>query len=322
MWAWMAAVAWATPWTLSAELGGEFNASSHGIANVSLSRGPWKLSLITDTLDLRYTAEGDRGKTWVALRGAAFAAGMVISPWEDGGPVADPGMRGHYAAVLGGGVRYLPHGLYLGAQGWAAWHTFSGDADPLPLGRFHVQPQALFGWWRPWLQAWGVAGLDLQWSPLGAVQTASPHARGEVVLSPDWVVAPVVEARAGWGADQDIVTRTRLGGLNPYVVPLAGAGWAEFWVEDYAALRLGVSGAWPGGRTALFADGAVFDGEQAVGFGLSHRLTWRRRVVDGAVGAAPFLERQEGVGAWSVYLLVGLDDLVLGGGQGAAASDR
>lgn len=73
----------------------------------------------------------------------------------------------------------------------------------------------------------------------------SPRVVGEFTYSPgpregQWfALLPRFELRAGWARGQDRVLRTRLGGLNPYVVPLAGAAWAEWLVERYVAGRAG-----------------------------------------------------------------------------------
>lgn len=300
----------AEPWQVSGELGAEIHVDdSHGIANVAAVRGPWKLQWITDTLDVRYAPEGEQGRAWVGLRAATFAAGMVITPWVDGAPAPQLAMMGAYGGVEAGWIRYLPRGAYAGVMGFARWHGFYGDrAEPLPLARLHAAPQGVLGWWSEPLHAWAVVGVDLQGRPDGAVASVAPHSRGQAVWAPGWVVAPRVELRAGWGEGQDVVTLSRVGGLNPYVVPVAGAAWAEWWVEDYVAVRAGGEVHTPTVDVLLFTDVAAFDGPQgggtAVGLGLAP--TVRVGPVDVALagGVVPWVERQDGVARWSSYVLV------------------
>lgn len=313
----------ASPWTLSAELGGEVHPDDpHGIVNVGATRNAFSVRWITDTLDVRWQPEGERGRAWVAGRVATFAAGMVISPWIDGAPALEQGFQGAYAGVEGGGVRYLPHGAYVGAQGHARWHTFYGEGA-LPVARLHGQSQAILGWWSPWLHAWSVTGVDLQRSPDGSVASVSPHARGQAELTVAWTVAPLLAVRAGWGEDQDVVTLTRLGGLNPYVVPVAGAGWAEWWVEDHAAVRAGAAVQTPRVDVDAWLDAAAFDGPPgagtAVGLGAGPTVRWPS--VDWTVqgGAVPWVPRQEGVARWAAYTLLTLPGT---GGDGLSRATR
>lgn len=308
MW-WLSTIAMAAPWVVSGELGGEFNRDPHGIVNVSATSGDWTAALITDTVDLRYAPSWDGGRAWAAARVATFAAGMVIGPWEDGQLRPERAMNSAYGGLEAGAVRYAAHGLYSGAQGHVRWHDFYGGPNPtLPPGRWHVQAQGITGWWRPFLHAWGVVGIDLQRSADATVRSASPHARGQFTVRPEWTLAPLLEGRAGTGWNQDIVTWTRLGGLNPYVVPLAGAAWAEFWVQSYGAARLGGVVQTEALDVAAFVDVAAFQGPQgngdAVGLGVAPRWRIGRVTVDLAVGGAPRIVGLPGRVPVSVYTLV------------------
>jgi hypothetical protein len=71
--------------------------------------------------------------------------------------------------------------------------------------------------------------------------------------------------------------------MTPYHVPLAGAGWAEFWVEDACAARTGLLGRAGALTAGVVLDGAVWTLPQtgnsgaAAGVGLLSRLesgTW------------------------------------------------
>ena len=44
-----------------------------------------------------------------------------------------------------------------------------------------------------------------------------------------------------WGLNEDDITRDRLGGLNPYSIPLAGMPWSAFVSENYLSMRQKIS---------------------------------------------------------------------------------
>lgn len=295
-----------------ANIGGDISQDGHGDVNLGLMKGPWSLQLQTDTLDVRWSPEGEHGRAWVGLRGAAFAAQMVITPWTGGAPDPARGFNGRYVGIDAGVLRYLPAGFYAGPMITARAYDFAAQpltTAPVPDGRVVTTPELQVGWWHEHAQVLLVGGLDV--APTFASPTAlSPHlyvyARGEI---PSTIIS-YTELRAGIADNQDFLVRTRLGGLNPYVVPLAGAAWAEFWVEDYAALRTGLLA--PIGehvRTGPLVDGVVmtevYQGEAqdiTAGLGWMNRVEVRKFRGQLDVGWSPWLERQPGYGAWSVWL--------------------
>lgn len=307
----------AAPMQARASFGGEQAGEFHGVFDLGLRKGALSAELLTDTLDLRWAPEGDRGRAWVALRAEAGAAGLLISPWTDGAP--DPS-RSLIASTLGpeaGVVAYLSSGFWVGgAAGARAWslQAAADRVEPAPNGRVVLTYDALAGWWSPSAQAWLRAGADA--SP--GLAPSSPHAHFTAAGRPEWAVAPLAALRLGAASGQDALTRTRVGGLNPYVVPLAGAGWAELWVEDYAALRAGPSlRAGPWGVDA-FADLVVVggaepgtttldDGRLLVGLGGHLRWQGARGFAEVDAGAAPGLPRQADVARVGVWARAGWD---------------
>ena len=301
-----------------ADGGAQIDSDSHGIVDFALRWKTWQLGLYTDTLELRWQPEGEHGRAWLALRGEAGAAELLISPWRDGAPAPERALTAFYGGLEGGIVRYLPKGFYAGAEGRARVYGFiepassdgaltaggdivaacvSHDTGPL------VGAWAFLGYWSQPVQGWLRGGGSYV-----SQDHCDPLQSGlalELVAKPDWRVAPRLEIRAGLGWDQGYLTRTRLGGLNPYVVPLAGAAWAEWWVEDYLALRGGPTVQAGPVELAALVDAAWFDHQEAVGFALSTKTEWRRLFLDLDGGVAPWILRQEGVGRWSIYFRVG-----------------
>ncbi len=288
--------------------GMQVDAEGHGMLDVVFRGDDWSAGLLTDTVDARWTPELERGKAWVGGRAEGFAAGLMISPWTDGRP--DPG-RARIAAYGGvelGVQRYLRRGFYVGVEGNARYYAFfpmATTVGEVPDARPVVHADAVIGWYKPFASAKLRPGLDL--APGSPEAAAQPHVVAEAQLQPAWKLAPRVEIRAAWGDSKDEVTRTRLGGLNPYVVPLAGAVWAEWWVEDYAAARLGPQWTAKAFEVAWLADAAWFDGQSALGFAIDSKVQHKRFYVDADIGLAPWIPRPDGHTRLSIWAAVGLD---------------
>jgi hypothetical protein len=303
-----AATARAGEWELRATAGGQIDSESHGVVDVAVRKGPFSATIYTDTLDLRFAPESAGGRAWIAARGEALFAGLLSSRWSGGAPDPSRSMYASYAGAEGGFVRYLGP-IYLGAQGLARVYRFDGRAEtrvpvPGPTPLFTVD--GLIGRWTPELALWVRAGADLEGLSL------APHVQGEAVWRPSLAVAPRFELRAGWGMNQSDLTKTRAGGSNPYVVPVAGAGWAEWLVQDYVAGRLGVTwrGRWV--EIGALADAAAFEGGIVSGFAATGRVKWRTWFLETELGWAPWIERKEGVSRVSLWFLLGTDWVGIG----------
>src|SRR4051812_45748417 len=87
------------PWEGRAMLGGEVSATSFGILDLGLRKGPLSLQLFTDTLELRYAPNLMHGRYWLAVRAETFAAGLMQSPWRDGAPDPARALNAGYLAA-------------------------------------------------------------------------------------------------------------------------------------------------------------------------------------------------------------------------------
>ncbi|MCB9532689.1 MAG: hypothetical protein H6737_06450 [Alphaproteobacteria bacterium] len=296
-------LALASDWSYRAELGGQFEAASHGIANFAARRKGLELALITDTLQVRYEASRDRGRWWAAGRAEFGAVGLVSTRWVDGAPSPEASQLGFYAGPEGGAVWYGPKGTYFGAQASLRYYAFvalpatAAVADDRPV----AHPEALLGWWTEPADLYVRAGVAV------STVAVSPGVHGVFRLHPAWRLAPWLEIRAGTAENTDLVTQVRLGGLNEYVVPLAGAAWAEFWVEDYAAVRVGPRLNLGAHWLAPVLDAATFDGQQAWGTGGYVHLGVKAWSFDLAAGIAPGLDRPGRSWAGSTYAKVAVD---------------
>ena len=157
--------------------------------------------------------------------------------------------------------------------------------------------RGLGGWWTEAASVDVYFGVDLR------DDRASPHLASRWRWTPDWRIRPMMCGQFGWAQGQDAITLTRLGGINPYVIPLAGAAWAEFRVEDYAAVQLGPSLNFEKWNVDLLTHVAHFSGRTKFGLGPRLQLQPGRLGIEVSAGYAPTLERQRGP-AISGYLLL------------------
>ncbi len=281
----------ASPAEYRALAGTQVDADSHGEVDLGVRSGPWSAELFTETLDLRYAPTWDRGRASVAMRAEGFAAGLLTSPWVDGAP--DPGraLTASYAGPEGGVAWYLPRGGWLGVDAHARLWTFGAtDTTLVAVPTEHLTGRFALGggWWAPDRRVAATLAL-LAGTPLGDGLSAYDHAssglpppelhRGlapavtlDAAWVPGWFVAPVAEGRAGIDFSGSTLYAARVGGQVPYVVPLAGAGWAEFRVHTYAAARVGLS---LGDADAGPGSGA---GATTLAVPTDTRLRWRARL--------------------------------------------
>lgn len=299
------------PWQGRAALGAELSTRSFGIFDLGLRKGPLSIELLTDTLDVHFSPQLRQGKAWVGLRVEAFAAGLMLSPWTAGAPDPSRAWNAGYGGIDGGWQRYLPAGFYAGVQGsarlylfWATDQTTVAPPGPTPL----FTAEGVIGHYT------SISHISVRAGANAELQTAAPHVIVEGTVRPDLAIAPRLEVRAAWATNQDFLMRTRLGGLNPYVVPLAGAAWAEFWVESYVALRGGPSlrarlpGRGPHSlELSVVGDVAGFDGTTAIGFAGLASWRYRRLFVNASVGVAPWITRQPGIARSAGFVMLGAD---------------
>jgi hypothetical protein len=312
------ALAAAGEWQFRIDGGGQVDSATHGVGDLGVRKGAFSANLYSDTLDLRYAPENASGKVWIGLRGELFNAGLLVSPWSNGAPDPARSLNASYGGVDLGWLRYLPRSLYGGLAVSERVYVFGArDATriPVPGVTSLLTADLVLGRWSPSLHVWARAGADLQDTDV------QPHLAVEAIWQPatpgelpakgaaaarGWI-APRIELRAGAAYHQSFLTATRLGGLNPYVVPLAGAGWAEFWVQDYAALRVAVTWATRWSELGLAADGAAFEGRFEGGFAFLLKGKWRRFFVETDLGWAPWIPRQPGISRVSAWLMIGAD---------------
>lgn len=303
---WLTSAALAGETSVAFQVAADINASPHGVGTVEARRRDLTLGLYTDTLQLRWDPSLERGRAWRAARAELGVAGLMPSPWTDGAPDPSRAMLASYAGPEGGVVRYLERGAYVGADASVRTWWF-GEMPTTTVEvldpRLVVSASGFVGWWTDEAQLLVRGGADHN----GGVW--APRVSAEVTARPERALAPRLELRSQIAHAQDDVLKARVGGLNPYVVPLAGAGWGEFWMEDYLAGRAG--GGWRGPvgegtvRADLLVDIVTSQGISRTGFALDGGWSKGRWSVDAAGGYSPFIERQDGVGAWSVWLAVG-----------------
>ena len=230
----------------------------------------------TDTLRLGIDRiRFDRVELGVGVVGEALLAGVLTDYWRDGRVEGSRSFSASYLGALGSAkVDLAPHYLELtvGARRWffGRWTSTSADLA-LPANAWVGELRLRYTFWkiapdpstweaqRPFWRVRGVgfgvvvsADLRSDVHPWGAVDPsfAPRDPRNDpsriVVgvhqwLRLGWQVAPRVrlqareEAHVLRGADD--LDRQRIGGMNPYVVPLAGAPWPAYLSGRLVALE-------------------------------------------------------------------------------------
>ncbi len=297
--------------------GGHIDSAPAGILDLGLREGPLTVQLLTDTVDVRVTSVDSRGRVTLGLRAATFAAEMWHQPWTDGVPDPTQAQTASYFGPDAEVQRYLPLGFWLGASGWVRPHWFRPRSDAtsrVVADTMWTRAELEAGLWRDDGRLQGRVAVGVDHTATGG---AAPHATLTASAHLDGALTPTLGLRAGWADARDDITATRLGGLTPYGVPLAGAGWAEFWVEDYGVARGGLRATAGPFTVHAAVDVAAWtlplDAGNGSAFGVEGRTRWQDRAVyvEAAVGVSPSLAQ---AGRWPVpvYLLVGSDWVVPG----------
>lgn len=293
--------------------------------------GALRLTLNTDTLDVSYDAPcWGRVCAGAQVRGQALFGGL-LSDYYAGG-LLDSTRAFQASSVLGSGwvQARLPDDWYaryqVGVRKWLFGRAGDTAAALVLPPNTEVVEQALA------LTYWGFAPDRSQWEPHRTLMRYTGLGLGVRFLldarvddrawglndprnAPDRFIPRIrqwsrygasltdglrvqVSQHFGWGSGEDDLTRDRLGGLNPYVVPLGGVPWAAFLAGRYVAGRLSLHGrVWADGPSDLEV-GAFVDGLAARDL---ERVGSRR--FGGALGAGGFVDAR--LGAWQADLHVG-----------------
>ncbi len=306
--------------------------------------------LNTDTLRLSYDrlrfGPVELGFT---AAGELLIAGLLTDYYRDG--VTDPA-RGFYAsyaaasswAKLGVG----PHFFELAATARRWFFTRAGDTSPA----LTLPPEAWVGEFRARYTLWmlrpdpslyqpqrllpRVRGVELgldersDAAPWGARDPALPpvdprNAPGRTILmARQWLRAGAalharvrvqLDETASWMWNEDDLVRLRVGGFNPYSVPLAGAPWAGYLSGKLAAVdgSLHVR-VWRDHEVGVVADGVVLDDPRRVGANRAGLLGGIGAFVDGRVGPwqldvrggwSPTTQPGSPAGSWGLYASAG-----------------
>lgn len=241
---------------------------------------------------------GGKLEASIVGRGEALLAGLLFDYYRRGTRDTSRSFFASYAQLLPSLKWHVAprHSLELvtGVRAWFFRRNASTDAGfTLPADTFVFEPRLNYTYWairapgaeweahRIFPRIEGVAvgvslGLDRRtarraWgADVGGGQLDPRNAPGDVILTArQWLyagvrLAPAVrlqfEEHASYGRGEDDITRNRLGGMNPYVVPIAGLPWAVALSERLASARATMHVRV--GRTrhelGVGADGAVF----------------------------------------------------------------
>lgn len=321
-----------------------------------LAGGAPSIVLDTDTVRLGLTEMrlGDDWRVGVELAGEVAVAGLLTDHYVDGRAVPERGFFASYAEARGRLKRLVDGGAWAeltltGRRWFFDRQATTADDLVLPPDTWVLMPRLHLGWWRlsddagwrdrhrlfPRLR--GVAlgvdlGLDLRSDGRGWGRQDTPmpgdrrNAGGTpTLLVRQWMRIGVplgeraraeVEQRAGYGVDEDDLTRARVGGMNPYVVQVPGAPWAAWLAGRFVGARMSLPFRIAGdvelgpaaGIVMLQDSGRTGDDDLDVVLGAGATLDARfgNWQVDLRGGVSPsFGDRQDPRLGWSAYLGVG-----------------
>ncbi|MCA9542351.1 MAG: hypothetical protein KC620_25815, partial [Myxococcales bacterium] len=234
--------------------------------------------LNTDTLRLGLDdiQLGDRWRVGLALAGEYAVAGLLTDYHVDGASVPERGFKASYVEAEARLKRLFSGGAWgeLTLRGRRWFFARAADTAPdlaLPPESYAFMPRLDLGWWRladdagwrtrhrffPRLHGFAVgvqAGVDVRSAsgPWGAADGSALRNDPETVtpLVRQWLLAGLplasrlrleLDERAGYGLHEDDLTRARIGGLNPYVVPVPGAPWAAWLADRFVGGRLALA---------------------------------------------------------------------------------
>lgn len=294
--------------------------------------GDLHLNFNTETLYLgleRVHPGTDRVELSVAARVEGAYAG-VLPEWFQG--AVTQRARGFYAsyAQLMGSVKWLPaqhHAveLVVGGRAWLFARSDTSRNDLLlPSDMWTFEPRLRYTFWaltaesdewRPSTFAPRVTGFaagvelgaDLRsepgaWGAFRGVDDGRNRPGAPILMARQWARAGValgsrvrlqLDEQASWGDGEDDLTRARVGGMNPYVVPVPGLPWPALLCERLVAaqmsahLRLSRTAAH---ELGVAVSGGVFNDVRRAGALMSF---------DFAGGAALFTDLR--FGRWTVH---------------------
>ena len=278
------------------------------VLNLKYQAEEYAITILTDTLQLSRFWSINEHSTWFYIQGQGYQGHMTPYPWEDGAPALSKGFQTSYAGIEGGQLRTWKEQFYVGGEGIARYYWYRTDNEN-PLENRDNEFRLTFNTFAAWNTTAASVRLVLGEDIVNTKQfELQPHLYCTATYRPDWTFAPWLELRAGWGDNQDNISKMRLGGLNPYVVPFAGAGWGEWWVEDYLVSRVGSITQIPIKKLqmelGIHSDLGYFQNISAISFGQYTGVSYNDWKGIIHWGMAPWIERQDGVSFFSSYISI------------------
>ena len=237
---------------------------------------PW-VEYNTDTLRLGIAdiKLADRLLMGLTLTGEYAISGLLIDHFAAGQNLRERGFYASHLEFEAWLKHLYPIGAWaeLTISGRRWFFEPSDDTDPalvLPPEAWVLQPRQRLGIWRlrsldahggrrlfQRLDGWAMAvegGAELRSTarPWGAIGPtfANPDPRNDpaamIPQARQWALFGVpiadcarfeLEERAGIGFGEDDLSRVRIGGQNPYVIPIPGAPWAAWLTDAYVSAR-------------------------------------------------------------------------------------
>jgi len=288
----------------------------------------------TETIQLGYYNRRLGSSNWrisAQLKGELQLAALLYDYYRNGVRIPENGFHASYFEA-GTSLRsdFAPHHtaeLTLRGRQWffSDRDGETGESFILPNDPLVFEPRLSYRFWnvdytthaadwlRPLARIEGVTfgiegGVDLRsdttaWGNEGDVRNAPDDliAHGRQWLRAGWRLSPGVRLQLAEamriGSGDDDISRERIGGSNPYVVPVHGVQWAAFMASDHLSTQLSLHGRVGGEHElGLAVDASALRDIDRVGadeFGLAlgvgafADLRWERWFLEARFGYAP-----------------------------------
>jgi hypothetical protein len=309
--------------------------------------------LNTDTLRLSYNLRLGPVELGFLAAGEVLIAGLLSDYYRDGVNDSTRGFYASYAtagawAKVGIGPHFFE--LAAGVRRW--FFTRAGDTRPeltLPPDAWVGELRARYTLWmlrpdpalseaqrllprlrgvalgvelgldeRSDTRPWGArdpvfAPIDPRNDPGRSIFMMRQWLRAGAVLHPRLRLQ--LDEVATWMWNEDDLVRLRVGGFNPYSVPLAGAPWAGYLAGKLAALDASLHvRVWRDHEVGVVADGVVLDDPRRTGSGGAGLLAGVGAFVDARFGRwqidlrggwSPTVRPGTAAGSWGLFAAAG-----------------
>jgi hypothetical protein len=303
------------PTSFSVQMGVHGFADTRPLLNINYRSDEYALRIANDRIQLSREWVNNHA-SWILIEGQGYQSHATAFPWENGAPALWKGYNTSYTGIWSGQIRdwqaneRIPGNFFVGGEGKIRYYWFHNTSEHQnpPDSGVRISLNTIFGWNAANFSSHLNVGQNIiqsqQFSLQPFVQLQFTY---EDELQPHKIdaLSPWIEGEIGWGDNLDDINKYRVGGLHPIGVQFAGAGWGEWWLEDFSTMRLGMTQNFyrKNGsiQIGLHADFLLSAEITSASFGQRTIVHWHNWSSTIHWGYAPWIPRQQGVPRISGY---------------------